>query len=269
MTDPSQTNLKQTVVRYKDGQRSHAQDAVLIEEPLEIRLDCNPIAITMRTPGHDTALALGFLLSEGLIDGLNDVARVVETSEDGSTLINVFPTDARLSEIASRAIRRGTIISSSCGVCGRQQIDDLLARCPPIECELRIEADRVAAAIQSLDSAQTLFTETGGAHCAVILDEDLELLAVSEDVGRHNAVDKAVGHLLQNPSARAPAILATSSRGSFDIVQKAIVARIPVVLCVSAVSSLAIDLAQRAAVTLVGFARDNRFTCYTHERRVV
>ncbi len=269
MTEPSQSNPKQPVVRYKDGQSSQGHDAVLVEEPLEIRIDCNPIAITMRTPGDDTSLALGFLLSEGLIGGVADVGRIVETSEDGSKLINVFPTESRLSAIAQAAIRRGTIISSSCGVCGRQQIDDLLERCPPIESEPRIKADRIVRAVHSLDSSQTLFSETGGAHCAAILSADLDQLAVAEDVGRHNAVDKAVGRMLQRDDVGSPTILATSSRGSFDIVQKAIVARIPIVVCVSAVSSLAIELAERAAVTLVGFARDERFTCYSHPRRVI
>jgi FdhD protein len=257
-------------------------DVVAVEEPLEIRIAGDTVAITMRTPGADHALAAGFLLSEGIIrsvDDLGTMSHCGRTDQEGyGNALDVLPAPGgQLVWERVTASRRGTLTSAACGVCGREQIDDLLARVEPLGEAPPVDAALVASAPDRLRTAQRAFDRTGGTHAAMVLGADGTVLAVHEDVGRHNAVDKAVGTLVlagvigpcraPAPGPR-PALLVVSGRSSFEMVQKAAMARIPVLASVGAATSLAVDLAERAGVALATFVRGGSFNLYTHGQRI-
>ena len=257
-------------------------DVIAVEEPLEIRVAGDTVAITMRTPGADHALATGFLLSEGIIrsvDDLGTLSHCGRTDQEGyGNALDVLPAPGvQLVWERVTASRRGTLTSTACGVCGREQIDDLLARIEPLGEAPPVDAALVASAPDRLRAAQQAFERTGGTHAAMVLAADGTVLAVHEDVGRHNAVDKAVGALVLEgrigpcrapaPGPR-PALLVVSGRSSFEMVQKAAMARIPVLASVGAASSLAVDLAGRAGVALATFVRGGSFNLYTHPQRI-
>jgi FdhD protein len=247
-------------------------DAVVVEEPLEIRIGGESIAVTMRTPGDDRALVLGFLWAEGIIEDTDDVSSIAHcgrTGDEGfgNTIEVTLRSTVRFDP--DRLTRRGTLTTSACGVCGRRTIDDLLARFRPLApSSTKIEARALHAAVDSLRDRQPIFAKTGGCHAASLVKLSGEHVCTYEDVGRHNAVDKVVGsRLLAREVPLGEHILVVSGRTSFEIVQKAMAARIPVVAGVSAASSLAIDLARQSNITLVGFVRDGSHTVYAGRLR--
>ena len=257
-------------------------DGVAVEAPLEIRVAGDTVAVTLRTPGDDSALTLGFLYAEGILAGIEDVGSLYPCghpdSPDFGNVYEVLPAaGANLDIERTASARRGTLTTSACGVCGRQSIEDLLLRCRPVPPSDGVPLSDVLAVPERLRAKQPLFARTGGTHAAGIWDAEGNLLAHFEDVGRHNAVDKAVGSLIlegrvgryPNPSLAAPVLLGVSGRASFEILQKAAMARISVVASVSAASSLAIDLAERLNVTLASFVRGGQCTVYTHPERLV
>jgi FdhD protein len=252
---------------------------VVVEEPLEIRVAGETVAFTMRTPGDDRELALGFLHAEGVIASLADVGSIYPCgrSDDPSygNVIEVAPGPGVNLDVERllRAQRSG-LTSSACGMCGRQGIDDLLAR---LHAHKTLPRAPLSAALLRrvptlLARGQARFSRTGGLHGACALSAEGEVLAAAEDVGRHNAVDKVVGALLLTHKLplqiEAPCLLAVSGRASFEIVQKAAVAGFALVASVSAPSSLAVSTAEAAGLTLACFVRDGRFTLYAHAARV-
>lgn len=256
-------------------------DAVAVEEPLEIRISGDPVAVTMRTPGDDGELALGFLYAEGIVDGAADVGGVAHCGRPGSegygNVIEVTPgAGTALVWERVEASRRGTLTTAACGVCGRRSIDDLLSICSPLAPGPAVPREELVQAVAAMAEAQSLFARTGGTHAAAAHAAGGERLFLREDVGRHNAVDKVVGALLRErlvgrgagTGPRQPVVLAVSGRASFEIVQKAMRARIPVVASVSAPTSLAVDLAVGAGLTLAGFVRAGRINVYSHPERV-
>ena len=259
------------VVRYDGSIGKSVDDVLVVEEPLEIRVAGEAVAVTMRTPGDDRALALGFLYGEGIIREIGDVGRAEHCGRPGTpeygNVIDVLPRPGQILDPERiRAGRRGTLTSSACGVCGREQIEDMMQRCQPIDDNRAVRAAMVFDAQKQMRHAQYVFAQTGGVHAAAAFSETGEMYCCFEDIGRHNAVDKVVGRLLETHNiaeGEGVQILAVSSRASFEIVQKAVVARIPVVVAVSAASSLAADLAQAMGMTLIGFARDKRMVIYT------
>jgi FdhD protein len=264
------------VVRVEAGRADRRPDAVAVEEPLEIRVDGETVAVTMRTPGADGDLALGFLFAEGMIAGALDVGSVAHCGRPGEegygNVIDVHSAGGHRID-AERVLegRRWTTTTSACGVCGRRSIEGLLDRCAPLPEGGTVAATEVLGAMARLAGLQPVFSRTGGLHSAAAFGPDGLLLASAEDVGRHNAVDKVVGALLRRgPGGRPPEVrvLAVSGRTSFEIVQKAAAARVPVVAGVSAPSSLAVELARSAGVTLVGFARGDRLNVYSHTGRI-
>jgi FdhD protein len=265
---------QRSAVRFGPATRSDVDD-IAVEEPLEIRVAGDPLAITMRTPDHDRELALGFLYAEGVIGSVDDVGSVAHCGRPGQegfgNVIDVLPAPG-MALAPERIIgaRRGTVVSSACGVCGRMSIDDLAARCRPVDDATTIEPGMLAGLVARIRREQPVFARTGGVHAAALFDLAGQLLVLREDIGRHNAVDKVVGSLV---FARAlPArgrVLAVSGRASFEIVQKAVAAGIPIVASVSAASSLAIDLAGRMNVTLAAFVRDGGMNVYTGHERIV
>jgi FdhD protein len=242
------------VVRFPDAR--HERDAVAIEEPLEIRINGEPVAVTMRTPGHDEELALGFCLTEGLAPRHARIpadlaANTVDVEADGRPQARNFYT------------------SSSCGVCGKGALEAIAIEAPRVSGELRVPLDLVARLPRRLRDAQEGFDVTGGLHATGLFAADGDLLCVREDVGRHNAMDKVIGWSFG--TGRLPlsdTILCVSGRLSFELVQKAAVAGCPIVVAVGAPSSLAVELAADRGVTLCGFVRDGRSNVYTEQWRI-
>lgn len=279
-----------TVGSWRSGESPReSTDDVAVEEPLEIRISGETIAITMRTPGDDLDLAVGFLFAEGLIHSAADLGSVAHCGrpddEGYGNLVEVTPAPGVQLEVERvDATRRGTLTTSACGVCGRRSVDDLLSRVGRVPDGPPIPAGLVASAPDRLRPEQRAFARTGGTHGAAIFDPKGRLLAAAEDVGRHNAVDKVVGALIRRgtlatapplgtrPPApapeEAPALLVVSGRAGFEIIQKAAAARIPAVASVGAASSLAVDLAQRAGISLCAFVRGGTFNVYSRPDRL-
>ncbi len=256
-----------------EGSRDDA-DVVAIEEPLELRVSGETLAVTMRTPGHDRELALGFLWSEGVIASLDDVSAMAHCGRPGTdgygNTLEVTPAPGSRLVLPDERVRRGTIVTSACGVCGRRTVDDLLARCTPVASDAAMTPAAMTRAVESMRAMQPLFAVTGGCHGAGIASLDGVVERVFEDVGRHNAVDKLVGSLLLEgrlPASRAA--LVTTGRCGFEVAQKAIAAGIPMVLGVGAATSLAVETARRGALTLAGFVRGGSMVVYAGAERVV
>lgn len=244
----------------------------MTEEPLEIRLAGEPLAVVMRTPGDDLPLTAGFLLAEQIIVHSDDLGtmRHCQTGDpetEGNVVdVRLSPSRAAAaaSQLAQKKAERATVTSASCGVCGKKTIESLAASCPPLPRRPSIEPTLLLSLPGRLRAAQTVFEATGGLHAAAIFDRQGALLVLKEDVGRHNAVDKCLGALLLEERMPGPeSILFVSGRTSFEIVQKAIVGRIGTVASVSAPSSLAIELASAANLVLVGFVRGETFNVYS------
>jgi len=261
------------VTEWADGRLRRVQDSVAGEEPLEIRIGDAPLAVTMRTPGHDLELAAGFLFTEGLIQSRDQLARL-EAITDGSRASRGNVVVAQLADgvaIDSDQTRRNFFANSSCGVCGKASIDSVRSRLlRPPNAAFRIAAETLCQMPEKLGSSQDIFGRTGGLHAAGLFTQKGELIVSREDIGRHNAVDKVVGWALQeNRLPLSDVVLLVSGRCGFEIAQKAIVAGVPVVGSVSAPSSLAAQLARELNLTLVGFLRGRRFVIYSGEERLI
>lgn len=248
----------------RDG-RETMDDQVAQEEPLEIRIDGRPVAITMRTPGHDLELAAGFLYTEGVIDGLDDLRALAHVDDPGDPQGNTVDTVLSGGVPAARRSKadRALFASSSCGVCGKASIDRLLVGAPPLTRRVHIVPKMMLELPKRLREAQSVFDQTGGLHAAALFRPNGEIEVTREDIGRHNAVDKVIGWRLRED--RVPVddrILMVSGRAGFEIIQKALVARIGVVAAVGAPSSMAVQLAEQSGMTLVGFLRDGRYNQY-------
>jgi FdhD protein len=257
-----------------DAERAVAgRDLVVREEPLEIQLRGATLAVVMRTPGHDAELARGFLVTERVIRRAADIAAirhcsVVSDPDAEDNVVSITLCDGVAVDFD--ALRRNLFASSSCGVCGKATIENALAVAPPLDDPARFAPTFFQGLADRLAAAQPVFARTGGLHAAALIAPDGGLLVVREDVGRHNAVDKVVGWALERERVPlAGHVLMVSGRISFEIVQKALAARVPVIAAVSAPSSLAVDLAERAAVMLVGFLRGGRFNVYGQRERLV
>ncbi|MET9621512.1 formate dehydrogenase accessory sulfurtransferase FdhD [Streptomyces sp. NPDC006464] len=267
---------RRRVIRIRGGAVNERPDTLVAEEPLEIRLNGRPLAITMRTPGDDFALAAGFLVSEGVLGAAAEVRNIVYCAgarDDGTNTYNVV--DVQLAPgvpVPDISLERNVYTTSSCGLCGKASLDAVrtttrfpIADAPPV----RLTPELLSLLPERLRAAQRVFDRTGGLHAAALFSEDGELLDVREDVGRHNAVDKLVGRALREdllPLDRA--VLLVSGRASFELAQKAVMAGIPVLAAVSAPSSLAVDLAAEAGLTLVGFLRGADMNVYAGEHRI-
>lgn len=255
----------------RNGTRSK-EDRVAAEEPLEIRIGGKPLAVVMRTPGDDIELAAGFLKAETIIKDADDVDTIRHchsgADPDYENVVEVTLSAARRTEaqtlLAQRMAERSTITSASCGVCGKRTIESLHADIGAFEATPKVDVEMIATLPGRLREAQKVFDATGGLHAAAVFDSDGTLLVVKEDVGRHNAVDKCVGHLLLREMLPllSGATLMVSGRTSFEIVQKALVAGIPSVAAVSAPSSLAVELARASNMALFGFVRDGSLNAY-------
>jgi FdhD protein len=273
-----------TLVRWRAGVTTASEDELAVEEPLEIRLRSGEdpsatetIAVIMRTPGADEELAIGFLYSEGLLASADEL-RAVSPGQDADglpspNLLDIIPTSE--AEIAERlragGVSRAFAVNASCGVCGRNSIAAVCAAFPPHAAHTPLTtASALAVLPDQLRAGQRVFSSTGGLHAAGFFAPDGTLIALREDVGRHNAVDKLIGRaLLDHALPLEQTMLLVSGRLSFEIVQKVVAAGIPLVAAVSAPSSLAVDLARESGVTLVAFLRGASMNIYTHPARIV
>ena len=244
------------------------RDWVVVEEPLEIRVEGRPLAVTMRTPGHDRELAAGFLYTEGCVDGADDLqalASVKDPRTQGDNIVDVrLAAGTPIPEAALASAQRNLYATSSCGICGKASIDRVLRGAPPVSGLPELHASLLLDLPAKMREAQKAFQETGGIHAAALFSLDGELEVLREDVGRHNAVDKVLGwRLLQDRVPVQDCILMVSGRAGFELVQKAVMAGLPAMVAVGAPSSLAVELANSSGMQLVGFLRSGRFNRYT------
>lgn len=268
----SRGSTRRPVVRRERGRQEDGEDQVVVEEPLELRIGDTPLAVTMRTPGHDEELAAGFCLTEGIVSTSDDIAaiRPCDLAEYGN-VVEIELSRGAASEHARQIerARREFYVSSSCGLCGKQSIDRLDQALDPLPAGAVVPCETLARFPAAMQRAQDVFARTGGLHAAAIFGCDGVLRVLREDVGRHNAVDKVVGHeVLLGRTPVHDGVLLVSGRASFEIVQKAAMAGIGFVSAISAPSSLAIDLASRLGMTLVGFLRGDRMNVYCGPERV-
>jgi FdhD protein len=259
---PTSSSTTITLQRHRAGAAPvEAEDQVAVEEPLEIRVQDQSVAVTMRTPGHDEELALGFLCTEGVLRSPDDVLDLDICSAEGpGNIINVTLSKPETVDLAK--LSRRVFTSSSCGLCGKETIDAVCATHPPLASTWIPQTGMLATLPGKLFTTQDTFQATGGLHAAALFDTDGQLVTVREDVGRHNAVDKVIGRLLLDARDPNGLGLLVSGRIAFEIMQKALVARLGIVAGISAPTSLAVDLAKESGQTLIGFLRDHRANLY-------
>ena len=266
------SGIREVIVTPNGG--AERRDLVAVEEPMEVRVNGASFAVIMRTPGADRDLAAGFLLAEDVIRSADDIVTIEycqDVADDvrGNT-INVTVTGDAAARLPDRfGERRQVMMTSACGMCGRRTIESLQSRVASVHGDWTVTAEVIASLPERLRAAQAGFESTGGLHAAGLFDRAGVLQLSAEDVGRHNAVDKIVGRTLlagSHPLTRS--LLLVSGRTSFELVQKALLGGIPLIAAVSAPSSLAVDLAQQAGMTLCGFVRGPRFNIYSHPHRI-
>lgn len=265
---------------YKFPELQQTDDVLAVEEPLEIRLGFyeknrfthKAISITMRTPDHDFELAAGFLFTEGILQNSNQISGIKHCGSIGK---EGFENTVRVDLVENinidfKRLERHFYTSSSCGVCGKSSIEALQTGVKPIRSNLKIKAETIHQLPELLHQSQTVFNITGGLHASALFDEQGILDIVREDVGRHNALDKVIGaKFLENKTPLNDKVLLVSGRASFELVQKALMAGIPILAAVGSPSSLAVELAKEFGMTLIGFVRDNRFNIYSEEKRII
>lgn len=262
--------MRRVLQVHADGRTAWRSDELTTEEPLEIRVNNRPVSVTMRTPGADFDLAVGFLVTEGVIDSAEDIVsmRMCPNADEGEAL-NVV--EATLRDATLRTPQRAFYTTSSCGICGKASIDAVrtTSRYEVRDDPLRITAELLTALPARLRQAQKVFARTGGLHAAALFDATGELICVREDVGRHNAFDKVIGWAAtQRRLPLSAHVILASGRASFELTQKALMAGIPVIAAVSAPSQLAVDLARECGMTLIGFLRGAQMNVYTGSERV-
>ncbi|WP_082519199.1 formate dehydrogenase accessory sulfurtransferase FdhD [Rhodococcus sp. Leaf233] len=267
---------RRPVVRIRGEHRVDRPDTLVVEEPMELRVDGRALAVTMRTPGHDVELAHGFLLTEGVIASRVDIAaaRYCDGVDDeGANTYNVLDVTLAPGVAAPESgVERNFYTTSSCGVCGKGSLDAIRLRTKhsPDDDDVVVTSDTLAGLPDTLRAAQKVFDTTGGLHAAALFTADGDMLVLREDVGRHNAVDKVVGWATEHD--RVPlrgTILMVSGRASFELAQKAVMAGIPILAAVSAPSSLAVDLATESGLTVIGFLRGRSMNIYSRADRVL
>jgi len=262
------TSKPRSILSWSAGLTRSRIDQLAVEEPLEIRVDTRSVSVTMRTPGYDEELAMGFLVTEGLVRKRTDVSetRTYPRNEQGN-VVDVFLAPGTKIDFAR--LTRHVFASSSCGLCGKASIASVHQHFKSIRKRLAVRAQTLTRIAARLSSVQETFAQTGGLHAAAIYSANGRLVVAREDVGRHNAVDKVIGHgLLKGLLPFDQHILMVSGRASFEIMQKALAARIPIVAAVSAPSSLAVEFAESSGQTLVGFLREGRMNIYSHANRI-
>jgi FdhD protein len=253
------------VLEWEEGAVRSVQDSLATEEPLEIRIDGVPVTVTMRTPGHDLELAAGFLLTEGIIESRDQIVGLRAVPPDNGPKSNRIEVELKGSVFDAESLQRNFFAASSCGICGKASIEAVRVRgLRQPDSGFRLDPEILCRLPDTLRSEQAVFSRTGGLHAAALFDAAGQLIALREDIGRHNAVDKIAGWaLLEGRLPLSRHVMLVSGRGGFEIVQKTLAAGIPILASVSAPSSLAVKLARELGLTLVGFLRGRRFVVYS------
>jgi len=256
------------VLKLDEEHPKHIEDEVVVEEPLEIRVNGESITVTMRTPGHDFDLAIGLLWTEGIIRSRDEIGTIAycpdEDQPELKNVVNVGLVDVNRKVQSSRT----SWSTSSCGLCGKATLDAIHQACQPITSTITVDYDVLYSLSSRLRQAQANFERTGGIHAVAIFDAQGSLLVLREDIGRHNAVDKVLGAALVGNLPLAETVMMVSGRLGFEIAQKAVVAGIPIVASISAPSSLAVELATEFGMTAIGFLRGRSMNIYTHPQRI-
>ena len=258
--------MRRRIMRFTDGVPESVEDVLVEEAPVEFRLGRTPIAVVMRTPGQDADLGLGFAITEGIVLGPHEVEAIHQTSQADGDRYEIGLADGVI--VDPEQFRRNLFTTSSCGVCGKASIDAVRVAARHVPDGPVLTPETISALPVSMRADQATFDATGSIHAAAAFDGSGNLLALREDVGRHNAVDKLVGHLARASWPFDPMVLVVSGRLSFELVQKAAVAGIPVIAGVSGASSLAVDLGEELGMTVIGFVRGDRFNVYTGAERI-
>ena len=253
------------IKKFADTNPDHA---LIPEEPLAIRIQGKPYVVVMRTPGEETAHAAGFCLGEGIVDRFDEIEQLASCEGTDTNVVTVTLTSARHRNVSHLLERRGFLSQTSCGICGKEIVEDLFQIVKPFERLVTIDAQKAVMCVRSLSDYQHLGRKTRSSHAAAIYSSDFTLLSVAEDVGRHNAVDKAIGKLFMQGGLDRAAFMVLSSRISYELVQKAARARIPVVLAISRPTLLAVDLARRLNMTLACIPDDGKFFLYSGDQRI-
>ena len=265
MRPPAHSVELTQVTEWRDGAAHSLEDSLAAEEPLEIRIDGTPLTVTMRTPGNDLELAAGFLLTEGVIETRKQLAKIRAVPPAAGAKSNVVDVELKDAQFVAENQQRNFLATSSCGICGKASIDAIRHRgLREPSRDFRVSPEALCRLPETLRADQPVFDRTGGLHAAALFDPQGNLIALREDIGRHNAVDKLVGWaLLEGRLPLSNFMMLVSGRGGFEIVQKSLAAGVPVVASVSAPSSLAVKLARELGLTLVGFLRGRRFVVYS------
>lgn len=265
MRPPARSLELTQVTEWNDGAVHSQQDSLAAEEPLEIRVDDRPLTVTMRTPGNDLELAAGFLLTEGIIDSRDQLADIRVVTSDSAANSNVVEVQLKNAQFTPENQLRNFFVASSCGICGKASIEAIRRRgLRAPNRDFRVPPEVLCRLPETLRADQPVFDRTGGLHAAALFDAEGRLIALREDIGRHNALDKLIGWaLVEERLPLSDFIMLVSGRGGFEIIQKALAAGVPVVASVSAPSSLAVKLARELGLTLVGFLRGQRFIVYS------
>ncbi|MSR64964.1 MAG: formate dehydrogenase accessory sulfurtransferase FdhD [Verrucomicrobiae bacterium] len=270
MTTRRKSTAQVQVITLENDRSQTRGDVVAVEEPLEIRIGKKSIAVTMRTPGNDFELAAGFLFTEGVIKKTADIRKIAYCDADPQEYNVVTVTLGGQVDFDPKRLERHFFTTSACGVCGKAALESIRVRTEPIQSEFKISTDMLYSLDATLRKTQAVFEKTGALHAAGLFDAKGELSSMREDVGRHNGVDKVIGAaLLENKLPLDRHVLMVSGRSSFEILQKALVARIPIIASVGGPSSLAVDLANDFGMTLVSFLRGRRCNIYAGKQRIV
>jgi FdhD protein len=257
--------------RYRNGIREDLPDKVVVEEPLEIRLAGEPFQVLMRLPGWEKELALGFLYTEGIVRSLAEVVTIhfCGTATDPTLPPNVVDVQLTEAALARRGRRHLEVSYSSCGLCAKEAVSEICQKVPPVASALTMTLDQLFSLMARLPGAQPIYDATGGTHAVALADPDGSVFLSAEDVGRHNAMDKVIGRALMERRDLTRLVALLSGRISFEMALKAIRAGIPLLAAVSAPTTMALELAQALNLTLVGFARSDRMSVYTHPERII
>lgn len=266
-TTPINQWVDKAIIHW-DEQKTHSNTVRLLgEEPLSIRIEGKPYSVVMRTPGDEVAHVAGFCLAEGVVDAPDEVGTIAFCGDD-TNVVAVTLTAERRAKVSHIMQRRGFISQTSCGICGKEVIEDLYQQIAPLEDNVKIDLVQALSHLEKLSDHQPLRNETRAAHCAMVVTSDFEILAVAEDIGRHNAVDKAIGRVFLDRALDRAAVMLMSSRTSYELVQKAARARIPVIVAMSRPTSLAVALAEKLNLTLICRAVGAGLYIYTGKQRI-
>jgi FdhD protein len=264
-----ETNRKHDMILFENGELQQTDLFLILEEPLSIRIDGKPYSVVMRTPGDEVAHAAGFCLAEGIVSSPEDFATLGFCTEDGVNVVTATITSKRKKKVAGILNRQGFVSQTSCGICGKEMLKDLYQIVTPVESGMQMTPQQAQACINRVSDHQVLYARTGSTHAAMVFDLNLNPMAWAEDVGRHNALDKAIGKVFLDHKLDSARIAVLSSRLSFELVQKAARARLEIMISMSRPTALAVELANRLNMTLACIGKQKGLMIFSGQQRFI